>query len=277
MGEDHQLLPPAFAVVEDGHGAFAHDDQLLLLEGMEPRHENVGVLAARKREMRGGDVGHRLRQVVGADRGDAFGLLADQRQDHRNVVRREAPQDALLAPDLPEIEPARVEVAQPAELAVAYRLLQPDEGSVVLQQMADHQGAFALSRDSAQRLGMADVERQRLLDEDVLCRLQRLGGEREVLGRRRRDRDAGDGPIPQHLGERTRRDLVFLGHVARGLAVHVAHRRPRIQFVEVANEILSPITAPDDGDHGGRPPRLSHRDSQPLVAWTRTLPSGEPA
>ena len=42
-------------------------------------------------------------EIIAADAFDSVRLLADQRQDHRQIVRREAPQDILFAANLSEI------------------------------------------------------------------------------------------------------------------------------------------------------------------------------
>ena len=50
---------------------------------------------------------------------------------------------------------------------------QLEEGRVVLQQMADHEPPVEALGELAQLLRLGDVERKRLLDEDVLAGLER--------------------------------------------------------------------------------------------------------
>ena len=123
-GKSEKLALPRLAVVEHRHRVAADHDQLLLLERMQPRHEDVRALAAREEQVRSGHVGDLLVEVVAADGLYRFRLLADQRQDHRQVVRREAPQDVLFAPDLPEIEAVRIEILEPPQRALAHQFLQ---------------------------------------------------------------------------------------------------------------------------------------------------------
>ena len=114
---EQQLLLPRQPVIEHGHRAVADDDQLLFLERMQPGHEDMRLLAAGKRQMRRRHVGDRLVQIIGPGCADLDRLLADQRQDHREIVRRKGPEDVFLAPNLPEIQPVGIDILQPPERA----------------------------------------------------------------------------------------------------------------------------------------------------------------
>ena len=82
------------------------------------------LLAARKCEMRRRHVGDRLVQIRGAGCSDLDRLLPDERKDHRQIVRREGPQDVFFLPNLPKIEPIGIQVLQPPELAPAHDIAQ---------------------------------------------------------------------------------------------------------------------------------------------------------
>ena len=66
---------------------------------------------------------------------------AGDRQDHRQIVRRQIPQRVVLGVELAEPEPVRMDVPHLAELAIVDQRLQLLEGRVEAQHMADHEDA----------------------------------------------------------------------------------------------------------------------------------------
>ena len=68
-------------------------------------------------------------------------LLAGEVQDHRDVVRAEAPQRVLVGAQLAEVQAVGVDVVDVAELARVGDLLELAHARVVLEQVADHQHA----------------------------------------------------------------------------------------------------------------------------------------
>ncbi len=187
MRIEQQLARPRLAVVEHGHGAVADHDELLLLERMQPRHMNMRAFAAGEGEVRRRHVGDGAVQVIAALRRHAFGLLRNQSENHRHVMRRERPKRVFFAPDAAEIEAVGIDVLQPSERALAHHLFQFQEGRMILQQMADHEPPVAPLGQLDKNLGLAHIERQRFLDEHVLAGFER--GARQVgMGRGRAPR-----------------------------------------------------------------------------------------
>ena len=126
------------------------------------------------------------RAHVGAPVRDALlGLLADQVQDHRDVVRAETPEGVLVGAQLAEVHAVAVDVVELAQLTAVDQLLQARHGGVVLEQVAHHQDPPRPlgRRDGA--FGVGDGCREGLLHEAVLARLQHA--------RRRAPRGVGTG------------------------------------------------------------------------------------
>src|SRR5687768_14213699 len=67
--------------------------------------------------------------------------FAEQAQDHRNVMRREGPQNVLLAADFPEIQSVRINVLDSAQLSGLDERVQFQNGRMVPEKMADHKNA----------------------------------------------------------------------------------------------------------------------------------------
>src|SRR5262249_62322754 len=124
---------------ENRHRGGADDDQLLLLVRVQPAHEDVGAHAAVEKEVGDGHVGDVRLQVCAAGGADLQRQVADQAQDDRDVVRGEAPQDVLLAANLPQIEAIGVNVLERAELAAADAAVQFDDFRGVFEEVAAHQ------------------------------------------------------------------------------------------------------------------------------------------
>ena len=108
-------------------------------------------------------------------------------------MRREGPQDVLLAPDLSEVEPVRIEVLQPPEPPVAHQFFKLEEGRVILQQMADHQPAVEALGERARALRPRSVSRASgFSTKTCLPASSACFGERVMQDGGRRDRDGGD-------------------------------------------------------------------------------------
>ncbi len=245
---EDQLAIPGLAVVEDGHSLRSDDDELLLLEGVQPRDEYVRALAARESQVRGRDIRDRRVKMVAPDGADAVGLRADQGQDHGEVVRREGPEDVLLAPDSAEVEPIGIDVLNEPQPALPEQRSQRQEGRMVLHEMAHHQPPIEPLRQHAQLFGLVQMKRERLFHEHVLARLEGPLGERVVERRRGGDRDGIDGGIGKHgLQARSAEPMPGKLRLDR-FSIGIDQGRENTQLGEIADEVLSPVTAADDGN-----------------------------
>jgi len=88
----------------------ADNDELLLLEGMQPRNKDMGLFTTCEGQVGHRDVGNRLVQLLAALRGHLGRLLSDKRVDHGQVVGCKRPENVLFAPYLSEVEPVRIDI-----------------------------------------------------------------------------------------------------------------------------------------------------------------------
>ena len=180
----------------------------------------------------------RLAARPGLDR-----LLADEVQDHREVVRAERPERVLVAPDLPEVLAVAVEVEHVPEVAVGDQLLEHRDGRVVEQEIAGHQHEAALLRDRHELLRLGARLRLGLLDEDVLACEQRPLRELVVRDDGRRDHDRVQLRVGEHLVEARRRPGLRMA--GRGLREQVGRQVAEPAEVgelgEVAGEVRAPV------------------------------------
>ena len=151
------------------------------------------------------DVLDALGEEVAAVRDRLDRVLADQPEDHREVVDAERPERVLVRAHDPEVLPVRVDAEHVAELARVDELLQLAHARVVEQEVAGHQDEVALGGERDELVHLGALHRRRLLDEDVLAGLERLLGERVVGRHRRRDHDRVELGVGQQLGEVGRR------------------------------------------------------------------------
>ena len=158
----------------------------------------------------------------------------------------ERPQSVLVRADDSEVLPVAIDAEHVAELSRVDELLQLLHAWVVEQQMSghEHQSARLCERDELLHLG--DVHRRRLLDEDVLLRLERLLRERVVRRHRSRDHDSLQLVVCEHLLERRRHPRVRVAGAELGAARRVGLADPGEvrELVEVAHEVLAPVPEP---------------------------------
>ncbi len=193
---------------------------------------------------------------VGAPVRDALlGLLADQVEDHGDVVRAEAPEGVLVGAQLAEVEAVAVNVVELPELPPVEQRLEAVHGGVVLQQVAHHQDPPRPlgGRDGALRVLGGGGEG--LLHEAVLARVRHLHGELGVGGHGRGEHDGVELGVGEQIlqlprearpGERGRRARACLrGGVAQPAQLAAGDRG------EVAREVRSPVAEAGDADADG--------------------------
>ena len=206
-------------------------------------------LAARESEMRRRHVGDVVVQIVAADRLHRFRLAADQRKDHREVVRREGPQDVLLAPDLSEVQAVGIDILQPAE---------PPVRAPAASARGTPGGTAAGGRPSA--AGRA-ARRERRAPSPARLRAPAASRRRRACRPRapgspaRSEGAAGAaiatasmaGIAQRRLKLRTRPPCLRARAPAVS-AVGVDERLECAELGEVADEVLAPVAAADDRD-----------------------------
>ena len=126
-------------VVEDRHLVAADDRQLAHLVRVEPREMKVGDLAAREAQEAEDDVLDARVQERVPVRPGLRRLLADEVEDHREVVHAERPERVLVLADRAEVLAVAVDAEHVAEVAGVDELLQLAHARVVEQQVARHQ------------------------------------------------------------------------------------------------------------------------------------------
>ena len=159
-------------------------------------------LAGREAEEAEDDVLDPLLQVVHPVRDGLARLLAEQPEDHREVVDAERPERVLVRADHAEVLAVAVDAGDLAERAGVDELLHLAEAGVVEEQVARHQHEVALLGERDELLHLLAAHRRRLLDEDVLAGLERLLRELVVRRDGRCDDDRVDGVVGQQLVER---------------------------------------------------------------------------
>jgi hypothetical protein len=196
MGIEEQLL--GAHIVEHGHGLGAHDHQLLLLERMEPAHENMALDAVPELQRGHGRVIDLRAEICAAKTGHPKGLFTQEHQQHRDVVGGEAPEDVLLGPELADVEAVGVDVLDLAQDAGPDELLELQHRGMVLEEVAHHQDAPLAPGGLNQVLSLANGQGEGLFHIDVLAFEQRTFDHLVMGLRRGRDGDGLDGRVSQH-------------------------------------------------------------------------------
>ena len=223
----HGHLALELHVVEHDHLLPADDGHLPHLVGVEPRQVHVRDLAGREAEEAEDDVLDAGLHEVLPVRDDLRRLLAEQPEDDREVVDAERPERVLVRADHAEVLAVAVDAGHVAELTRVDELLHLAQAGVVEQQMPGHEHAVVGARERDELLHLLAAHRRRLLDEDVLARLERLLRERVVGRHGRRDRDGLDRVVGERLGERARDAGLRVARRVVGLSRRRRCRRPR--------------------------------------------------
>ena len=106
VGIQHQFV--LGGVIKHRHLFRTDNHQPLLFERMKPAHKNVRVNAAGKLKLTERDVEDIAIQMRAALAGNPARLFIQQGQNHRDVMRRKAPQNVLFRPNLADVQPVRI-------------------------------------------------------------------------------------------------------------------------------------------------------------------------
>src|SRR6476646_4788495 len=261
----HGDLPLELHVVEDDHLLAPDDGHLPHLVGVEPRQVHVGDLPGREAEEAEDDVFDALLQIVHHVRDRLAPLLAEEPEDHGEVVDAERPERVLVRADHAEVLTVPVDAGDLAQLAGFDELLHLPETRVVEKQMTGHQHEIPLLREGDELLHLLRAHRGRLLDKNVLASLERLLRELVVGRHRRRDRDRRDGVVGERVVERGRdpRVGIALGVVVAPCLVEVADPRQLGELADDASDVPSP--APDA--------RVGDADRQSFQTFSLEIPA----
>ena len=242
-------------IIEDRHLLRTHHDKPLLLDGMQPADEHVGLDPTREVEVAQGDVKDVAIQIGSALARDTNRHLVEQRQHHRDVVRGKAPENVLLGANLADVQTVGVEVVDLSEGAVANQLLQLQDRGVISENVSDHEDSALRRREPHQLLAVLHVHGQGLLDEHVLARFQSRSGHFVEGHGGGGQRDGGNRRIGEDRAEFSVESdaLVFAPAPLFDRPFGITECGQGAKFVEVPNEVLPPIANSDDGDARLRP------------------------
>jgi hypothetical protein len=164
-------------------------------------------------------------------------------------VRGEIPDDADVRLVKAQVHTARGHEEHFAELARVDQLLDLHHRRAVQERVPGHQHQAVLGSEREELSGVLHGGCERLLDEDVLARVQRSRGQLEVRGDGSRDRDRVHVIGGQHVR------VLGRGPHARVTAQHLVERlRPRvdhphglrtIERVEIADDVRPPVAHAD--------------------------------
>ena len=216
------------------------------------------ILPGGKAEVAEDDVLDALVEEVAAVRDRLDWILADQPEDHRQIVNAQRPERVLVRAHDPQVLPVRVDAEHVAELSGVDELLQLAHAGVVEKKVARHEHEVALGGEHHELVHLGALHRRRFLHEDVLAGLERLFRERVVCRDGRGDDDGVELGIGEQLGVVGRHTGAW---VARGerravLLIEVAEPGQVGEVVEVPRQVRAPVAEADqaDGGHGSQLP-----------------------
>src|SRR5262252_4234662 len=102
---------------------------------MKPAYKHMTSDAGRKLEIGHGHIRDLCLKVSATGGRDYTGHRTHEPENDREVVRRKAPEDVLLAPHLAEVQTIGIDVTKLSKLAVGDQLSQPQNGGVIFEQM----------------------------------------------------------------------------------------------------------------------------------------------
>ncbi len=245
MAVDGELALPGLDVVEHRHRLGADHGQPPLAVRVEPRGEEMAAQAVGKAHVQMREVAE-IVEKSGPLAAHLDRLGAGDRQDHRQIVRRQVPQRIVFGVELAKPEPVRVDVLHLAQLALVDQRLQHLEGGVEAQHMADHEDAAIVPGGLHRTLGIGDRQRDRLLDQHVLAVFDGTHGEIRVELRRQRHDDGIDIVANEKLIRLDCQAILLAGETFRAGAVGVGNGVQSAERLEGADMVAAPVSATED-------------------------------
>ena len=180
------------------------------------------------------------------------GCLVQPVAQNREIVGREVPGDADVLLVETEVDPARRDEVEIAQVSRFDEVAHGDDRGAVEEGVSRHQHQPATLGELDELEALARGRGERLLDEDVLSRLERRASKREVRRHRRRerqgvDRFVGEDVVDARVGLHGR--VPTLDQLeAVGIAVANRDDLGAVELVEVADEVRAPVAEADNCD-----------------------------
>src|SRR5579863_6982434 len=237
-------------VVIDNHALAADDGHFTDFARVQPAAADHGRALLAEAEAHGRDVLDARRDVRAAAAVHRHRLLFHDVQDDGDVVRRQIPGHVDVLLEQSQVEAARGNVADFADVALVHDLLDFADGRRIEEVVAGHQDQALLFGDGDQFLALRGGGGHRLLDEGVLAREQRGLGHRVM-----QPHGGGDdhgvqaGAVERVVEVGFALDFgIEIMQVLQTRLVQVAHQLELAirQGPEIADEVWPPITAADN-------------------------------
>ena len=134
-----------------------------------------------------------------------------------------------------------------SELTLSDEFFKRVDCGMVLEDMADHQYVFPVPRESDELAAFTTAKGQRLLDEYIFPRQERLPSQCEVLDGRSRYDDAFNLVILQNrIQIPTNSNTEVFLRLSKRLLLDITHPPQRTECVKITNQIFPPVTASKD-------------------------------
>ena len=165
---DGELLVPALAIIEHCHRLGADNRQPPLAVRIEPRGKQMAADAARKLHVQMREIRQMIQQrralPAHFDR-----LFARDREDHRQIMRRQIPQRVIFGVEFAKPKPVRVDVFDRAKLPCRNQRQQFLERWMEAQHMSHHEHAAGFPGLCHRQLCVRHCQRDRFFNQNILA------------------------------------------------------------------------------------------------------------
>ena len=190
--------------------------------------------------------------AAATERADPGRCLVQPVAQNREIVGREIPGDADVLLVETEVDPARRDEVELSQLSRFDEVADGNDRGAVEEGVSRHQHQPATLGELDELEALARGRGKRLLDEDVLSRLERRTSKREVRRHRRRERHGVDRLVGEDIVDAR---VGLHGRVPtldqlEALDVAIANRDDlgAVELVEVPDEVRAPVSEADDCD-----------------------------